>query len=214
MALEDLKPKLNKPEKEGYTYRSPNQTNAKSYLPHPKEDVVASQSADSARIKKGLDAPAERAYNRLQQQEAGGRAVTRTGGRAGAAGVALEGGYELGKYIDEKTGIGKKMVDESGLGDLAEKMATPSEKVELSEESKSRIARGDLNEKPKAKTSASKDSEGGGGGSRRSEPKDRMLMENRELKDEAMKRGGVTRSSSSKRADGIAQKGHTKGRYI
>ena len=213
MALENLKPKLNKPEKEGYTYRSPNQTNAKSYLPHPKEDVVASQSADSARIKKGLDAPAERAYNRLQQQEAGGRAVTRTGGRAGAAGVALEGGYELGKYIDEKTGIGKKMVDESGLGDLAEKMATPNERVELSEESKARIARGDLNAKPKAR--AGKESEGsGGGGNARSEAKNRMLMENREPKDEAMKRGGITRTPASKRADGIATKGFTKGRYM
>jgi hypothetical protein len=211
MALEDLKPKLNKPEKEGYTYRSPNQTNAKSYLPHPKEDVIASQSADNARIKKGLDAPAERAYNRLQQQEAGGRAVTRTGGRAGAAGAALEGGYELGRYIDEKTGLGKKMVDKSGLGDLAEEMATPSERVELSEESKARIARGDLNAKPKAR--AGKESEGGGG-NLRSEPKSRMIMENREPKDEAMKRGGVARTSSSKRADGIATKGFTRGKYL
>ena len=107
MALEDLKPKLNKPAKEGYTYRSPDQTNAKSYLPHPKENVMASQSADNARIERGLNAPAERAYNRLQQQEAGGRAITRTGARAGLAGAALEGGYELGKYIDEKTGLGK-----------------------------------------------------------------------------------------------------------
>jgi len=29
-----------------------------------------------------------------------------------------------------------------------------------------------------------------------------------------MKRGGKVRSSASKRADGIAQKGHTKGRYM
>ena len=211
MALENLKPKLNKPEKEGYTYRSPNQTNAKSYLPHPKEDVVASQSADNARIKKGLDAPAEKTYNRLQQQEAGGRATTRTGGRAALAGAALEGGYELGKYIDEKTGAGKKLVEKSGLGDLVEKMATPSEKVELSEESKARIARGDLDEKPKAR--AYKDSESGGGGGR-SEPKNRTLTENREPREEAMKRGGVTRTSSSKRADGIATKGFTKGKYL
>ena len=206
MALEDLKPKLNKPAKEGYTYRSPDQTNAKSYLPHPKENVMASQSADNARIERGLNAPAERAYNRLQQQEAGGRAITRTGARAGLAGAALEGGYELGKYIDEKTGLGKKMVDKSGLGDLAEKMATPSEKVELSDESKARIARGDLDEKPKVKAPAYKDSEGGGGG--RSEPRDTTLMENREPKEDNMKRGG--RVHASKRADGIAQRGHTR----
>ena len=239
MALENLKPRLNKPAKEGYTYRSPNQTNAKSYLPHPKEDVIASQSADNARIKKGLDAPAERAYNRLQQQEAGGKALTRTTGRAGLAGAALEGGYELGRYIDESTGLGKKMVDKSGLGDMAEEMATPSDKVELSEESKARIARGDLNEKPRAKASASKESEGGGGGrTARSEAKDKMLMENREPREEAMKRGGMTKkpqymsfsktgkpagmrnvtkmasggATASRRADGIAQRGKTRGK--
>ena len=32
--------------------------------------------------------------------------------------------------------------------------------------------------------------------------------------EETMKRGGKVKSSASKRADGIAQKGHTKGRYI
>jgi len=201
-------PKLNKPAKEGYTYRSPDQTNAKSYLPHPEEDVMASQSADNARIKKGLDAPAERAYNRLQQQEAGGRAVTRSAGRAGAAGAALEFGYDLGRKIDENTGLGKTMVNKFGLGDLAEKMATPNEKVELTDESKARIARGDLNEKPNAP--AYKDSEGGGGG--RSELRDTTLMENREPKEDNMKHGGITRSKFSKRADGIAQRGHTKGR--
>jgi hypothetical protein len=172
---------------------------------------MASQSADIDRIKRGLDTSSTRPQNRSQVQNAAGRAITRTGGRAGLAGAALEGGYELGKYIDEKTGAGKKMVDKSGLGDLAEEIATPSEKVELSEESKARIARGDLDEKPKAR--AYKDSEGGGGGGR-SEPKNRTLMENREPKDEAMKRGGVARSSSSKRADGIATKGFTKGKYL
>jgi hypothetical protein len=99
------------------------------------------------------------------------------------------------------------MVDESGLGDLAEKMANKRDKVELSEESKTRIARGDLEEKPKAKTRADKDSEGGGGGGR-SEPKSRILMENREPKEQALKKGGM--STVSKRADGIARRGHTK----
>ena len=47
--------RLNKPKKEGYTYRSPNQTNAKDLTPNPKEDVVASNEADLERIKKGLD---------------------------------------------------------------------------------------------------------------------------------------------------------------
>jgi hypothetical protein len=229
--------RLNKPAKEGYTYRSPGQTNARDTTPNLREDVMASQSADIDRIRRGLDTSSTRPQNRSQVQNAAGRAVTRTGGRAALAGAALEGGYELGKYIDEKTGLGKKMVDKSGLGDLAEEMATPSEKVELSEESKARIARGDLNEKPKAKARADKDSEGGGGGGR-SEPKSRALMENREPKDEAMKRGGavkkpqymsfsktgkpagmrnVTKMASggvtaSRRADGIAQRGKTRGK--
>ena len=204
--------RLNKPAKEGYTYRSPGQTNARDTTPNLREDVMASQSADIDRIRRGLDTSSTRPQNRSQVQNAAGRAVTRTGGRAALAGAALEGGYELGKYIDEKTGLGKKMVDKSGLGDLAEEMATPSEKVELSEESKARIARGDLNEKPKAKARADKDSECGGGA--RSEPKSRTLMENREPKDEAMKRGGITRTSSSKRGDGIAAKGFTRGKYL
>jgi len=216
MALEDLKPKLNKPEKEGYTYRSPNQTNAKSYLPHPKENVVASQSADNARIKKGLDAPAERAYNRLQQQEAGGRAVTRTGGRAGAAGVALEGGYELGKYIDEKTGVGKKLVDKSGLGALAEKMATPKDKVELTEESKARIAKGDLDSKPtKSSFKAKKETEvsipegGIKSGSNENIGEDVRQRAMSYANSDNYKKGGMTVSS---RADGIAQRGKTRGK--
>jgi hypothetical protein len=215
MALDDLKPKLNKPEKEGYTYRSPNQTNAKSYLPHPKEDVVASQSADNARIKKGLDAPAERAYNRLQQQEAGGRAVTRTGGRAGAAGAALEAGWAAGRALDEKTGVGKKLVEKSGLGALAEKMATPKEKVELSEESKTRIAKGDLDSKPtKSSFKAKKEIEASipegdvRSGSNENIGEDIRQRAMSYANSDNYKKGGVTASS---RGDGIAQRGKTRG---
>ena len=214
MAFENLKPKLNKPAKEGYTYRSPNQTNAKSYLPHPKEDVIASQSADNARIKKGLDAPAERAYNRLQQQEAGGKALTRTTGRAGAAGAALEGGYELGRYIDEKTGLGKKMVDKSGLGDLAAKAATSGERVTLTKDAQSRIDRGDLDEKP-VKRSVSRTTVSAEPAHQMKEEKDYgpdIRDDIGPLKepsaDNMLKRGG--RVHASKRADGIAQRGHTR----
>jgi len=218
MALEDLKPKLNKPAKEGYTYRSPNQTNAKSYLPHPKEDVVASQSADNARIKKGLDAPAERAYNRLQQQEAGGKALTRTTGRAGAAGAALEAGWAAGRALDEKTGVGKKLVDKSGLGDLAEKMATPREKVELSEESKARIAKGDLDSKPsKASYRSKKETEVNvpegdiRSGSNENIGEDIRQRAMSYANSDSYKKGGSTASS---RGDGIAMRGRTKGKYL
>ena len=182
-------------------------------VPKFDDDVVKSAKEDLAKGQKGrnVNESSLRGGAKEAVREAGRRAENRNVGRLGAAGAALQGGYEMGRALDEKTGLGKKMVDKSGLGDLAEEMATPSERVELSEESKARIARGDLNEKPKSR--AYKDSEGGGGGAR-SEPKNRTLMENREPKDEAMKRGGVARSSSSKRADGIATKGFTRGKYL
>jgi hypothetical protein len=204
--------RLNKSAPEGMErYRSAGQTNARDITPNLKEDVIRGSRQDLERIGRGMSAPAASDWNRRQQQEAGGKALTRMASRAGLAGTALLAGYDAGRAIDEDTGLGKAMVDKSGLGDLAAKAATPNEKVELSEESKARIARGDLDEKPKAR--ASRDSEGGGG-SARSEAKSRALMENREPKDEAMKRGGKVKSSASKRADGIATKGFTKGKYL
>jgi len=83
-----LMPRLNKPEIEGYTYRSPSQTNARSLLPHPRENVVESQRADIDRIRRGLSASGTTERGRLAQQEAAGRAITRTGGRAGAIAAA------------------------------------------------------------------------------------------------------------------------------
>lgn len=206
-------------------------------VPKLTDDVVKSAKEDLAKGQKGrnVNESSLRGGAKEAVREAGRRAENRNFGRAALAGAALQGGYEMGRALDEKTGLGKKMVDKSGLGDLAEEMAKPSEKVELSEESKARIARGDLDEKSKSR--AYKDSEGGGGGAR-SEPKNRALMENREPKDEAMKRGGavkkpqymsfsktgkpagmrnVTKMASggvtaSRRADGIAQRGKTRGK--
>ena len=85
--------RLNKPEIPGYKYRSPGQTNAKDLMPNLREDVLESQKADVERICRGLDTTKTRPQNRGQGQEAGGRATTRTGGRAGLAGLAGEIGY-------------------------------------------------------------------------------------------------------------------------
>jgi len=187
-----------------------------SNLPDPAKYDLKEAGKDVRAVGKALNPPSHIKGGALDSVKAAGmRGGTRMGGAAGLAAAALKGGYDLGRGIDEDTGLGKKMVDESGLGDLAEKMANKRDKVELSEESKARIARGDLEEKPKAKARADKESEGGGGGSR-SEPKNRMLMENREPKDEAMKRGGKVKKmasggmTASKRADGIASRGRTK----
>ena len=131
--------RLNKPAREGYKYRSPGQTNAKDITPNLREDVVASQNADSERIRRGLDTAETRPQNRAQVQNAAARAVTRSTGRAGLAGLAGEAGYALGRKLDEETGAGKKLVDKSGLGDAAEKAASRRDKVELSKDSKNRL---------------------------------------------------------------------------
>ena len=125
--------RLNKPAKEGYKYRSPSQTNARDLLPNLNEDVVASQRADIERIRRGLNTSETRPQNRGQVQEAGGRATTRSGGRAGLGSLALELGYLGGRAIDEKTGIGKKIVEKSGLGDVVDKVVNMRDKVKLSQ---------------------------------------------------------------------------------
>jgi len=138
---------------------------------------------------------------------AGVRGGTRGLGAIGAGAEALKEGYNLGREIDEKTGIGKAMVDKSGLGNLAEKAAKPTEKVELSKESKDRIARGDLDKKP-AKPAPRKSED-----SYDSSPSD-DIGKPKEPSSENMRRGGKVRSHASKRADGIASRGHTRGKYL
>ena len=179
--------RLNRPAQEGYEYRSPSQTNARDLTPNLREDVIASQRADIERIRRGLNPTAEREYNRRMQQEAGGRGTTRTGGRAGLGSLALELGYLGGRAIDENTGIGKKIVDKSGLGDVVDKVVNMRDKVELS---------------PRAKEKAEKSDD--------SDTSDKFQPRYSEG-DFGMKKGGKV-SSASKRADGCAQRGKTKGR--
>ena len=140
--------RLNKPARDGYRYRSPNQTNARDVTPNLREDVVASQSADNERIRRGLNTAETRPQNRAQVQNAAARAVTRSTGRAGLASLAGEAGYALGRKLDEDgipftdgvgKGIGKKIVEKSGLGKAAEKAVNRRDKVELSEYSKNRL---------------------------------------------------------------------------
>ena len=203
--------RLNKPAREGYTYRSPGQTNAKDVTPNLREDVIASQSADNERIKRGLNADAARANNRRTQQEAGGRAITRTGGRAGLAALAGEAGYALGRKIDEETGVGKKLIDKT-VGPSIDRAVASKDRVTLSPEAKARIEAGELEEKasvkPMKRTMNSASPEG------------KMRPgRNEEIDDETResagwyKRGGKV-NSTSRRGDGIAQRGKTKGKYL
>ena len=173
--------RLNKPEKPGYRYRSPGQTNARDLMPNLREDVLESQNADAERIRRGLDTAETRPKNRKQVQEAGGRAITRTGGRAGLAGLAGEVGYGLGREIDERTDVGKKMVKGSEvLKSIADKMGD-SDRVKLSKDSKERIA--DM------------------------ENDEAMREVDAEKETKKYAKGGYVKS-----ADGIAQRGKTKGR--
>lgn len=173
--------RLNKPEIPGYRYRSPGQTNARDLTPNLREDVLESQNADAERIRRGLDTAETRPQNRRRVQEAGGRATLRSAGRLGAAGLAGEIGYGLGREIDERTGAGKKMVEGSKvLRTITDKMGD-SDRVKLSEDSKNRIA--DMqNDEAMREVDAEKETK-------------------------KYAKGGYVKS-----ADGIAQRGKTKGR--
>jgi hypothetical protein len=107
-------------------------------VPKPTDDVVKSAKEDVAKAKKGRDVDSSKLTGGAKEavREAGKRAFNRNIGRGGAAGAALQGGYDLGRAIDEKTGAGKKLVDKLGLGDNA---GSRRDKVELSEDSKSRL---------------------------------------------------------------------------
>ena len=101
--------------------------------------------------------------------------------------------------MDEKTGIGKKLVEKSGLGDLADKAVSRRDKVELSKSAKERVDEDD-----------------------RFKEVERVLRETDEDiesskygKGDKYKRGGkVSVSKASRRADGIATKGKTRGRLL
>ena len=216
--------RLNKSAPEGMEpFKSSGKTNAKDIVPHPKENLSGVKD-DIERIKKGLNSDAQSSWNRQQQQEAGGRSVLRSANRAGAAGLAYDAGNEIGNAIERATkdrpegSIGKVTYEtlrntHPGISALIDKATAPSEGVELSQDAKDRIAAGELDKKASSKplkSKAASDSTRSG-----SSPSDDIGTP-KEPNEPAMKRGGKvnSRSSSSKRGDGIATKGHTKGRYI
>ena len=195
--------RLNRPARPNYQYRSPNQTNANDLVPNPLEEVIPSQNADARRIVRGLSPDAAEGHrfsevNRRRQQEAGGRATVRSALRGGAAGLAFEAGKKFGEDLDKKDPtVGpfvEKVIEKSGLGKaIAGASVTPG-RVELTDEAKARV-RGADNERERAEKAAF-----------------RELSDNA-FRGERYKKGGMVKSASS-RADGIAQRGKTKGRMI
>lgn len=190
-------------------------------LPGLRDDVVARDREDTAKAKKGREVDSSKLTGGAKDavREAGKRAENRKVGRRGAGVAAFEIGYGVGRAIDEKTGLGKKMVEKSGLGSAAEKAASRRDKVELSKDAKARLdeeevdnyrRETDANEKARREYSGRYED-----GTR--------LPDKESYKGDGMKRGGRVKkmasggmtsgvSSASKRADGIAVKGKTRGK--
>ena len=178
------------------------------------DDVVERSAEDFQKVRRGMNVDSSNLKGGARQsvREAGSRAASRLVGRAGAAGAALQGGYELGREIDERTGLGKRMVEESGLGDIAERMANRRDKVELTKEAQNRIAKGELEEKRKETAKRTRSEEPSIDIKGKYRP-----GRNEEIDDETRENAGGYKSggkvsSASKRADGIAQKGKTRGK--
>jgi len=110
-------------------------------LPGLRDDVVARDREDTAKAKKGREVDSSKLKGGAKEavREAGQRAENRKIGRRGAGLAALEGGYMIGRELDKATGLGKKLVDKSGLGDAAEKAASRRDKVELTKSAKERL---------------------------------------------------------------------------
>ena len=181
-------------------------------VPKFNDDVAKSSMEDARKVVKDTSKLRGAAVDAVK--EAGSRAASRLLGRAGLAGASLQTGYDAGRALDEATGIGKKMVDKSGLGDLAAKAATLGERVTLTKGAQSRIDRGDLDEKP-VKRSVSRTTVSAEPAPQMKEEKDYgpdirddVGPPKEPSADNMLKRGG--RVHASKRADGIAQRGHTR----
>lgn len=178
-----------------------------SRVPGGDDDVIERSREDVQKVRKGMDVDKSNLKGGARDavREAGSRAGARLLNRAGAAQLAYTGGYEAGRALDEKTGIGKKLVDKSGLGDLAEKAVNRRDKVELSKEAKERVDEDNrfkeierVSREVDADIEASKYGKGDKGD-----------------KGGEYKRGGrVSVSKASRRADGIATKGKTRGRLL
>jgi hypothetical protein len=188
-----------------------------SGIPGGKDDVFDRIKEDVAKGKKGRDVDSSKLSGGAKEavREAGRRADTRNVGRGGAAQAALSAGYELGREIDESgipftggvgKGIGKKVVDKSGLGRAAEKSANSHDKVELSKSSKERLADMEIDETMREVDRDIKATKEYSGKDKPSEYRG----------DDAFKRGGKVKKmasggmTASRRADGIATKGKTK----
>ena len=183
-------------------------------LPGLKDDVFERDREDTAKAKKGREVDSSKLSGGAKEavREAGKRAENRKIGRRGAGVAAFEIGYMAGRGIDEKTGLGKKLVEKSGLGSAAEKAASMRDKVELTKSAKERLQDEEVDE---AVRSTRADEKARREYSGRREDGSR-LPDDEPYKGDGMKRGGRVKKmasggmTASKRADGIASRGKTK----
>ena len=184
-----IRPSLNRPAQEGYAYRSPVQTNANSLTPHIFETAGSSQRADLGRMARGVTTPAASERGRTAQRAAGLRALSRTGGRAAYLAAAGKGGYELGEYVNEKMSNADKRKLAAAKADMEAAESQGDQEVDTSGANPDAV-RGEQYGR------------GAPDGMKRGGQVKKMAS------------GGMTSKASgaSKRADGIAQRGKTKGR--
>lgn len=179
--------RLNKPAKPGYKYANPSQTSARDLTPNLLEEVGPSQEADIGRIKRGVNPTAKGEYNRRRQQEAGGRATLRSLGRAGLLGAAAEAGEAIGREIDERN---------PEVGEAVERILERSGASKALQRGAVPPGRVELTDEAKEEQ-AFRDVEDAA----------------RKVRDMGYAKGGSV-GSASKRGDGIAQRGKTRGRYL
>jgi len=164
-----------------------------SNLPDFNEDVVERSREDIGKMRKGKNPPAHVKGGALESvREAGRRATNRLGSRAGLAGAALQGGYDVGRAIDEKTGAGKKLVEASGLGRATDAAVNKRDKVTMSKDAKQR-----LEDYEDAEIARKVDED--------------IAGEKATKREVDYKKGGMT---ASRRGDGIAQRGKTRGKMV
>lgn len=118
-------------------------TNKSDRVPSGKADYMKDMKSNVERMNSSSK-PATGAA-RASQLAAEGRAASRFAIGAGAPVAALAAGYGIGRGIGAAGGdeVVRKGIDKSGMGEKIDKAATGS-RVELSKESKSRIAAGEL----------------------------------------------------------------------
>jgi hypothetical protein len=184
-------------------------------LPGLRDDVVARDREDTAKAKKGREVDSSKLTGGAKDavREAGQRASNRKIGRRADALGALGAGYMVGREIDKATGIGKKIVDKGGLGDIVDKVVSRRDKVaEPSKKDKERLQdeelaqmRRDIDADEKARREYSGRYADG-----------TRLPDEEPYKGDGMKKGGRVKKmasggmTASKRADGIASRGKTK----